>query len=89
MEGVMQERFAKLFDTPTSQVLVYMDIDTDEDETVLHQITQIDGMQSDMSYRFSGESQSENALTAFEKYTQEHADKYAKSIIDLLGQGEP
>jgi len=85
----MDEVFAKLFSSNGLQVLVWMDLDSDEDETVVHQVTQIDGMQSDMAYRFSGESQSEDALTAFEKYTQEHADEYTKSIIKLLGQGEP
>jgi hypothetical protein len=84
------ERFAKLFDTPTTQVLVQ--IDYEEEDKMPHVVSQtcmVVGIKAMMKHRWP-EHEGDKATDGFEKYGQEQAEKFVAACLRLgLHDGEP
>jgi len=78
------ERFAKIVETKTHQVLAYVEYDGDADETVLNQICQLDGVTANVASRFSGEKQVERAHAMLDAFDEEAAEQMIRRLSRLL-----
>tara|TARA_R100000306_G_C4371673_1_gene140278 strand:+ start:1150 stop:1404 length:255 start_codon:yes stop_codon:yes gene_type:complete len=77
-------KFAKLFDVEAHQVLLKKDFDSESEEDFLKVETSIDGLQAAIKLEgFKNESHFEKA---FEEYDQEKAEKFFKTMKNLLTQ---
>lgn len=78
------ETFAKIIETPTTQVLYYVDYDPDDDMTVLHQIIRTsDGITADVAARFDGTNQ-EKAQRALARMEEVDALKAVEMVERIL-----
>lgn len=74
------EQFAKLFDLPETQVLIYKEYDAQTDTTIIHQIAVIDEIRLDLKLENNNKEQDEWAGLIIDRADIE----YARSIIDLI-----
>lgn len=77
-------KFAKLFDVGADQVLIFIEYDSSVDETVVHQITSIDGPRVDLKLVFSGDTQSEQAKRCLAAIELEDAHRIHSTVNGLL-----
>lgn len=73
------ERFAKIIETPTTQVLFFLEFD-DDDHTILHSVGRVNGVAFDVKTVFDYEAK---AVAALEKRDVEFALNLVAQITDL------
>lgn len=81
------KRFAKLLETPSTQVLVYLDYDDDQDCTSMKVVMVLDnGTRSQIGFGFTGDDQEEKALKALDGFTVESALKLLNPLNKTMGK---
>jgi hypothetical protein len=86
-EAKPMERFARIFETPTTQVLCYLEYDGDADEQVMHRIGIANGMRWDAALRWNGEDEA-LARKALEGFGDADAVKLAESMAEMCQESD-
>lgn len=79
----MAEPFARIFETEKSQLLVYVEYDSEDDTTALHQICKANDVTADAKVKWDGDDQEEKSAKALREYTQEKAERVVESVFKL------
>lgn len=77
------ERFARIIDTPTTQVLFFVEQDTDTDETILHQMFRTESGEVDAAVRWEGDKEA-HALEVMDQMTEEKAFAIIRNVNAML-----
>lgn len=77
-------KFAKLFDVADTQVLVYAEYETKNDETIIHQMTTVKGLSVDMCIPLKGEDQEERAARYVERFEQSNAERIHAHCVEII-----
>jgi len=82
-------KFALLFEIDSdNQVLVYKEYLNASDETIVHNITDINGIIIDAKFTFTGEEQENNANRYMQSYTRKQAETFYNKMKVVLEETE-
>lgn len=81
------DRFAKLFDTPTTQVLCVMQYESEDGMCKLVVWCSDDGVRCEVGYGFVGDSREGDMEREFEAFDQAKADRFAANFRALHESG--
>jgi len=86
----MSDTFAKLFNVggPGRQLLVYRERDEDQDATVMHHVTVVDGVRADLKVDIFGERQDEKAIYYLKKFDKKTAKNTFSYLYGVIESGE-
>jgi hypothetical protein len=78
------ETFARIIDTPSTQVLCYTEYDPVEEAYVLHQICIVEHVQGDMKIIFDGPGAARDVEAALGNLTEQDAHAVVNAIRENL-----